>query len=279
LRSKKTEKWEEHVKKLYLMVAVALFAAAGLGAPGGVQAYDGDKVVTVQGSPTVYLALANGPIYPFVNPETFLGCGFKWTDVVTVQQEWLDYAFRLRMFPLSDVPTCEMVRGLRPIPKAAVERAPVMVDGRPEVYYVLPDGTKHLIASANALLGCGFRWSGVQKISSKELEAMNTGIALPDATACRTARRLSFAVLTREGEGAPQGVGELLDNIVSIPGQEEIVYFVTGWGIRHKFSNPEAFLGCGFLSGNVKQVSPLALFYLVGGPSLDTAADCKVLRD
>ena len=267
------------MEKLYLMVAVALFAAACLGAPDRARAHENDKVVTVQGSPTVYLALATGPIYPFVNPETFLGCGFKWTDVVTVQQEWLDYAFRIRMYPLSDVPTCEMVRGLRPIAKAPADHAPVMVDGRPEVYYVLPDGTKHLIANANAFLGCGFRWSDVQKISPKELEAMNNGIALPDATACRTARRLSFAVVTREGEGAPQGVGELLDNIVSIPGQEETVYFVTGWGIRYKFSNPEAFLGCGFLSGNVKKVSPLPLFYLVAGPSLNSADDCKVLRN
>lgn len=267
------------MKKLYLVVAVALLAVACLGAPGGAQAHESDKVVTVQGSPTVYLALANGPTYPFVNPETFLGCGFKWTDVVTVTPEWLDDMFRMRMFPLSDVPTCEMVRGRRPIPKAPVERAPVMVDGSPNVYYMLPDGTKHLIASADAFLGCGLDWNRVQKISSKELEAMPNGLALPDATACRTARSLSFLLGTREGEGAPQGVGELLDNVVSIPGQEEIVYFVTGWGIRYRFSNREAFLGCGFLSGNVKKVSPLPLFYLVGGSSLANAADCQLLRN
>lgn len=266
------------MKNFNLTVAVALFVAACLGAPGTAQAQEHDMVVTVQGSPTVYLAKADGPIYPFLNQETFLGCGFKWTDVVTVTREWLDDIFRIRMYPLPDVSTCEVARGLRPMPKAPVERAPVTVDGSPDVYYVLPDGKKHHIASADAFLGCGLSWNSVQKVSRQQLDAMPDGPALPDATACQTARRLSFVVGTGTGTGAPQGVAEMLGNIVAIPGQDT-VYFVTDWGIRHAFSNREAFLGCGFLWSNVRTVSPLPLFYLVAGPSLASAADCKVLRN
>jgi hypothetical protein len=57
------------------------------------------------------------------------------------------------------------------------------------------------------------------------------------------------------------------------------VYFVTGWGIRHAFSNPEAFLDCGFQWSQVQTVSPLPLFYLTAGATLASAEDCKVLRN
>jgi hypothetical protein len=263
------------VEKRHLTVAVGLFAAACLGAPGGTQAQPISKVVTVPGSPTVYLALDDRVIYPFLNAETFLGCGFKWTDVVTETKDWLDYAFRIHMFGLSDVPTCEAVRGLRPVAKPPVEHAPVTVEGSPEVYYVLPDGKKLLIITPGAFLGCGLTWESVQKISRQQLDAMPNGPELANADRCRLARRVSFLVGATD---APQGVAEMLDKVVVIAGQRT-VYFVTSWGVRHPFSNPEAFLGCGFQWSQVQTVSPLPLFYLTAGTAFASAAECKPLRD
>ena len=263
------------MEKRDLAATVALLAAACLGAPGSAQAQEHGKVVIAPGSPTVYLITAAGTSYPFLNPETFLGCGFKWADVETVTQDWLDYAFRVRMFPLSDVPSCEVARGIRPAPKAPPERAPVMVEGSPDVYYVLPDGTKHHIANPGAFLRCGLGWTSVQKVSRQQLDAMTNGPELPDSTACRTARRLAFVVTWTD---APQGVAEMLGKVVSIPGQGT-VYFVTDWGIRYQFSNPEAFTGCGFRWTQVQTVSALPLFSLIAGPALASGADCRMLRN
>ncbi len=127
------------------------------------------EIVKGSESPAVYV-ISDGQRRPIIDGRIFESLGYKWENVVSLDQKILE-----TLHPLGDVIDIGQEDSAEEIDDGTL----VKMDGKPSVYLV-EDKTLRPIISGNVFEMLGFKWDEIKEISENIAALYNTGALIDE---------------------------------------------------------------------------------------------------